>query len=468
MTKYHAGLPAWNDARPIFYRLLIILGDAAVIFLCYASAYFIRFHNQEFIRLFPIVKGVPSPELYWVVWPLVACFWILALSWQGAYNRINMPALDEAIRIIRGSFLGTLLAMSTLFLYRESSFSRVVFLLGGVISCIGIYIWREILKISYVTYVRAFGRPRRVLIVGEGYLANSLRKILRRQGDRAVLRRPACSIDILKRTLVRSRIGELLIAYPEFDHKDAVKLADVCEERNVSFRILPDLLEIRMGEVLVDESFGIPMIQLKSISLHGTAFLAKRFVDVALASFVLGVLFVPLFFLSLLIKATSPGPLFYKHKRMGFKGREFDFYKFRTMVQDADALLEDLKSQSDRAGGAFKMKNDPRITIIGRFLRRLSLDELPQLINVLRGEMSLVGPRPQVLWETQQYDEWARKRLNVLPGITGLWQVSGRAELTYQEMIDLDIYYIEHWSPGLDIKIILKTLPAVLFAKGAY
>jgi lipopolysaccharide/colanic/teichoic acid biosynthesis glycosyltransferase len=114
------------------------------------------------------------------------------------------------------------------------------------------------------------------------------------------------------------------------------------------------------------------------------------------------------------------------------------------------------------------MKNDPRVTKFGQFLRRFSLDEVPQLINVLRGEMSLVGPRPQVVWEAAQYDDWAKKRLNVLPGITGLWQVSGRAELTYEEMIDLDIFYIEQWSPGMDIKILLKTLPAVLFAKGAY
>jgi lipopolysaccharide/colanic/teichoic acid biosynthesis glycosyltransferase len=138
------------------------------------------------------------------------------------------------------------------------------------------------------------------------------------------------------------------------------------------------------------------------------------------------------------------------------------------MVKNAEALLEELKTKSDRPGPVFKMKRDPRITSVGRFLRRFSIDEVPQLLNVLRGDMSLVGPRPQVLWETQYYNEWAKKRLNVLPGITGLWQVSGRAELTYEEMIELDIYYIEHWSLGLDVKIILKTLPAVFFGDGAY
>jgi len=153
---------------------------------------------------------------------------------------------------------------------------------------------------------------------------------------------------------------------------------------------------------------------------------------------------------------------------MGYRSQTFNFYKFRTMVTDADILLEQFKAKSERKGPVFKMANDPRITKIGKVLRRYSLDELPQLINVLRGEMSLVGPRPQVLWEAAAYDDWAKRRLRVLPGITGLWQVSGRAALSYEEMIELDIYYIENWSPGLDFQILYKTIPAVFSKKGAY
>jgi lipopolysaccharide/colanic/teichoic acid biosynthesis glycosyltransferase len=138
------------------------------------------------------------------------------------------------------------------------------------------------------------------------------------------------------------------------------------------------------------------------------------------------------------------------------------------MVQNADNLLEKYKSQSEREGPVFKMSNDPRITRIGKLLRRYSLDELPQIINVLKGDMSLVGPRPQVLWEAKAYDDWSKRRLRVLPGITGLWQVSGRAALSYKEMIELDIYYIENWSLGLDINIIFRTIPAVLTKQGAY
>jgi exopolysaccharide biosynthesis polyprenyl glycosylphosphotransferase len=251
-------------------------------------------------------------------------------------------------------------------------------------------------------------------------------------------------------------------------HKDAVDVAGFCDDRGVSCRLIPDIMEIRMGEILIDDSLGVPTFQLKQVSLHGTAFVTKRIMDVTVAILVIGFLFIPLFTIAVLIKLTSKGPIFHRQPRVGYRQRTFQFLKFRSMVHNAEALLAKLKSQSDRQGPVFKMKNDPRVTWIGKFIRRYSLDELPQLLNVLRGEMSLVGPRPQVLWEAASYDDWARKRLNVLPGITGLWQVSGRAELTYEEMIDLDIYYVEHWSAGLDIKILLKTLPAILFAKGAY
>jgi exopolysaccharide biosynthesis polyprenyl glycosylphosphotransferase len=360
------------------------------------------------------------------------------------------------------------LAMSAMFLYRQSSFSRLVFVIGGFLSYGGLYFFREFLKFSYVSWIKRNKRPKRILLLGNSYLSVSLKKILEKHGDKAVLVAKKFDCDKVKKTIVRSRINEVLLAHPKMDHLDTVTLAQFCEERGIVFRLIPDILEIRMGEVIIDGSLGVPTFQIRPVSLQGTSFLVKRIMDVALSSILLGVFFIPLSLISILIKLSSNGSIFYKHERVGFKGRAFQFMKFRTMVQDADIQLAKLKEKSDRKGPVFKMKEDPRVTVIGKFLRRYSLDEIPQLINVLRGEMSLVGPRPQVLWEAAFYDELAKKRLNVLPGITGLWQVSGRAELTYEEMIDLDIYYIEHWSPGLDIKIFLKTVPAILFAKGAY
>ncbi|MCG3203806.1 MAG: hypothetical protein KCHDKBKB_00478 [Elusimicrobia bacterium] len=467
-VSYDVGIANWKDSQWLLFRLLIVLGDVVAVALAYSLAYGIRFSYAPFIHSFPITKGIPDPSDYLKASPVILFMWVLSISWQGCYRRIHMPALDDGIRLFRASITGMLLAMSSMFLYRDASFSRIVFVLGGGLGFGLTYLYRQIVKIGYLTWIKRNKKPKRVLVLGEGYLANSLKKILDRQGDRAVLTQKEMDLDAVRHTIVRSRINEVLLAQSKMNHKSTVALASFCEEHHVVFRLIPDILEIRMGEVLIDESLGLPTFQIKPISLQGTAFLTKRIMDVCLASLVLGLFFVPLVVIAIVIKMTSSGSIFYKHERVGFRQRPFQFMKFRTMVTDADAQLQKLKEKSDRKGPVFKMKNDPRVTPIGRFLRRYSLDEIPQLLNVLKGEMSLVGPRPQVLWEAKHYDEWAKKRLNVLPGITGLWQVSGRAELTYEEMIELDIFYIEHWSPGMDIKILLRTIPAVLFAKGAY
>ena len=468
MIPYDTGIAGWNDLRRIFIRFLVMLGDATVIVCAYTAAFAVRFYFRPFLDSFPVTKGVPDFLVYLKAMPVIVFMWVVVLSWDSCYVRVNLPALDDMIRLLRVAIGGTVLSMSAMFLYRESSFSRLVFAFGGGFSYFLLYIYRQSLKAGYLAWVQGRGRSHRVLIVGDSYLSRSLKRILDRQGDRAVLVHPTFDIDAVRRAILRSRIGELLLAHPKITDKQAVELAGFCEEHGVVFRLIPDILEIRMGEILIDESLGVPTFQIKPISLQGSAFITKRLMDVALSALAIGVFFIPLLVIALLIKINSSGGVFYEHERVGFRQRPFQFMKFRTMVSNADVLLEDLLAKSDRKGPVFKMKNDPRITAIGRFLRRYSLDEVPQLINVLRGEMSLVGPRPQVLWEAQAYDEWARKRLNVLPGITGLWQVSGRAELTYEEMIDLDIFYIEHWSPGLDVKILLKTIPAVLSAQGAY
>jgi lipopolysaccharide/colanic/teichoic acid biosynthesis glycosyltransferase len=168
------------------------------------------------------------------------------------------------------------------------------------------------------------------------------------------------------------------------------------------------------------------------------------------------------------IKLDSPGPVFFRQERVGKDGKVFTVFKFRSMYQDAEERLEKLRAHNEADGPLFKMKDDPRRTRVGRFIRKTSLDETPQLINVLRGEMSIVGPRPGLPSEVAQYQEWHRKRLEAQPGITGLWQVSGRSNLTFDEMVMLDIYYAENWSVGMDLRIMLRTVPQVLFGEGAY
>jgi len=231
---------------------------------------------------------------------------------------------------------------------------------------------------------------------------------------------------------------------------------------------VPDLFQLALSRVDIEDLGGIPIIGVKEISITGWNLAFKRTSDIVLSLAVLVLLFPLMLLISVAIKLDSPGPVLFKQVRVGRDGRRFVFYKFRSMRQGAEEERPQLADLDETVGPIFKIRRDPRCTRLGRFLRRTSLDELPQLYNVLRGEMSLVGPRPAIPVEVEQYQEWHRKRLEVSPGMTGLWQVSGRSQLTFDEMCLLDIYYLENWSPLLDLKIALKTIPAVLAGTGAY
>jgi exopolysaccharide biosynthesis polyprenyl glycosylphosphotransferase len=210
------------------------------------------------------------------------------------------------------------------------------------------------------------------------------------------------------------------------------------------------------------------MIGVREISISSGAMLLKRTIDIVV-SLVGLILFFPLFVvIAIAIRIDSPGPVVFRQIRVGKDEQLFACYKFRSMHQGAEREQETLMARNEADGVFFKIRNDPRVTPVGRFLRRSSLDELPQLVNVLAGHMSVVGPRPAPPWEVQRYQPWHKRRLEVAPGITGLWQVSGRSELTFDEMVLLDLYYIENWSPAMDLQIMLRTLPKVIVGEGAY
>jgi exopolysaccharide biosynthesis polyprenyl glycosylphosphotransferase len=241
-----------------------------------------------------------------------------------------------------------------------------------------------------------------------------------------------------------------------------------CERHNISTRIVPDMFQMRLSHMQVEQIAGVPMIGVREVSISGLNQLIKRTIDVSVTGLAL-VLSAPLAcLLTLMIKMESPGPILFKQQRVGKNGHLFTIYKFRSMVDGADDQKDALLYLNEADGPLFKIKNDPRLTRVGKLMRRLSLDELPQLYNVLTGDMSLIGPRPPVPAEVEQYQEWHKRRLEVAPGMTGLSQISGRSALTFDETALLDIYYIENWSPALDTKILLQTIPKVLFGNGAY
>ena len=263
-------------------------------------------------------------------------------------------------------------------------------------------------------------------------------------------------------------IDEVLIADPDFPQEEAVELVDRCHDHGVRVRVAPSTMEILMDRVEFVPGQALPLFELKPPVFEGVDFAVKRSFDLIGAVLLLVVLAPVMGLAALAIKLTSRGPVLYRSMRPGIGGKAFACLKFRTMVSGAEQLQDDLESQNERSGAIFKIRADPRVTGVGRFLRRWSLDELPQLFNVLRGEMSLVGPRPLPKRDFDRLEPWHRKRYLVLPGMTGLWQVSGRSELDFDELVRLDFLYLERWSVFLDLTILVKTIPAVIRARGAW
>ncbi|MGH2562800.1 MAG: sugar transferase [Thermomicrobiales bacterium] len=271
--------------------------------------------------------------------------------------------------------------------------------------------------------------------------------------------------------IVASRdIDEVIIALPGDAHERVLAIIDQCRQRAVTFKVVPDLLQLSLDRVDLGEVSGVPLIGLKDASIRGASYAVKRSIDVAIASFVLLTMSLPMLYVGWRVRRESPGPVLFRQLRIGRNGVPFTLLKFRCMVADADQRRAEVMAayNDDMDLRLFKLQDDPRLTALGRKLRRWSLDELPQFINVLRGDMSVVGPRPQLPEEVADYDEWHRQRLLVAPGLTGLWQINGRSTLTFDEMVRLDLYYAEHWSPWLDFKIVVRTAPAVLTGRGAY
>jgi exopolysaccharide biosynthesis polyprenyl glycosylphosphotransferase len=270
--------------------------------------------------------------------------------------------------------------------------------------------------------------------------------------------------------MAQQAIDEVLVALPTHKYSSLVEtIVRRCEEQGVVVRVRTETFNLQIARSYVDELEGVPVVTIRSGPEDDWRLLTKRLIDI-LGSIALLVVLAPLFALvALLIKLDSPGSVFFTQERIGFNKRRFKLIKFRTMANGADqqqALLEHL---NEVEGPVFKIKNDPRVTCLGKFLRRFSIDELPQLFNVLKGDMSLVGPRPLPVRDVQRIDVTSHKRrFSIKPGITCLWQVNGRSDIGFDDWVLLDLEYIDRWSLGLDLRILLKTIPAVLKGPGAY
>ncbi len=325
------------------------------------------------------------------------------------------------------------------------------------------------------------GYRRRSILVGTGSHIDAVAQALRDSTDSIELLgfislspRPENrlarlgGLDEVSEVLGRHGIDEAIIADPDFPEQHAIELVDQCHQRGVTVRIAPSTMEILVHRAEFVPGSTVPLFELKPPVFEGFDFFLKRSFDCIVSFVLLTVLSPVMLALATAVAVSSRGGVFYKSLRPGIGGKPFACLKFRTMYSDADQRQNDLESLNEASGALFKIRHDPRMTPVGRFLRRYSLDELPQLFNVLAGQMSLVGPRPLPMRDYERLEDWHKKRYLVLPGITGLWQVSGRSELDFDDLVRLDFLYLESWSVGLDFSILLKTVPAVLTRRGAF
>jgi len=404
----------------------------------------------------------------------------LLFARSGLYaERAQRPGLP---RIVSSLFQVTVVALIFALVNGEEYSSYYIFY--GTLSFAIAYVSTLRWLYEKVTGVllRAAGYRRRALLVGSGKhiedvhsaLVNEVHAPVDMIGFISLTPRPDNGLRSLGRmedlpeVLDHHRVQEVIIADPEFPEERAVELVDQCHRRGVTVRIAPSTMEILVHRAEFVPGASVPLFELRPPVFDGFDYLVKRSFDFVGALLLIVLLSPLLIAIAIAVSVTSRGPVLYRSIRPGIGGEPFACFKFRTMRSGADQMQADLESLNEASGALFKIRRDPRMTRVGRFLRGYSLDELPQLFNVVQGRMSLVGPRPLPQRDFEQLEEWHKKRYLVLPGLTGLWQVSGRSELDFDDLVRLDFLYLDRWSVGLDLTILLKTIPAVISRRGAF
>ena len=465
-------------------RLFIQVADILLVNVAFIAAYYLRY-------IVGLGGDVPGENFvgYDVYLPLQAgltltlfCVYHVA----GLYRWLTrMPFLEESWNILLSSTLGLTLIFAGVFLIRGFAYSRGLFLIAWVLTVLLLVAVRIGARVVKALLRRRGIGVQRVLVVGGDHLGRTIMHIIATEpgisyqligfvhnAPMADIGRFKClgNLDALVDITRLHQIDEIIITLSGEDRDRIREITELCTQYGVSYKIVPDLFEmsLTMSRVDVEDLRGVPVIGMSRAAIAGWDQVLKRGMDVVIGVLIIAALLPLWLVIAVAIKLDSPGPVLFMQTRLGKGSRPFPAWKFRSMHAAAEEEVNALWEHNEASGPLFKIRQDPRITRMGRWLRRTSLDELPQLMNVLRGEMSLVGPRPPLPAEVEQYQEWHRKRLKVAPGMTGLWQVSGRSELPFDEMVLLDVYYIENWSLGLDFQILLRTVPAVLTGRGAF
>jgi exopolysaccharide biosynthesis polyprenyl glycosylphosphotransferase len=468
-----------RPSRSLLTGLAVAAVDCLIIFDAFSLAYLLRFEWQIAWSYSPPAP----PQEYAKAMVVVAYFWLLLFKIHGLYDfSRTRSSIDTVHLILKAISFGTLIILSLSYFYREFSFSRLVCVYAWAIAFLLFAAFRLSLDRVRAELYREGGHVRRVLVIGGRSLAAFLAEKLRSApelGYRLVGvledERPVAALEgkvlgpigELERLIREEAIDRVFIANPVLGHLHLLRVIDVCERLDVRLSMVPPTYDLLVNYRDFEEIDGVPLVTINEQEVRRFYLLIKRGLDLALAAAGV-VLLAPVWALAaLLIRLEDGGPALFTQRRVGKDGRPFQMLKFRTMMVNAEALLPQLVDLDALSEPVFKLEADPRVTRVGRLLRRMSLDELPQLLNVLRGEMSLVGPRPEEESIVRRYGIWERRRLKVTPGITGLQQVECRGSPSLKERVRWDVIYLRKQSLLLDLWILLKTPWVVGTGRGA-
>lgn len=448
------------------------LADAGLFALSFWLAHLVRSHWE--LKIF---GGSPDIEPFeqhaWLLLAIIPVAPFL-LDLQGFYNRPLIASRQRsAWQLCKACVLAVIVVISVMFL-RKQLLARSVIILFPIVSFLLVMLKEELFRWWMETKVGQAQFKKRLILVGAPEDTVRLQCQLKKtSGDGievlAQLDLNETSVEQLVELLHKHSANGVILTGKHTYFGQIEKAIQACELEGVEAWLLADFFNTQLSQTTLDDFYGRPMLIFRSAPEESWQGLAKQAMDL-IGALALIIALAPLFLMvTVLIKLTSPGPVLFRQQRSGLNGRPFTMLKFRSMVSDAEQLKQELAALNEMSGPVFKLSDDPRITPIGRFLRRFSIDELPQLINVLRGEMSLVGPRPLPVDEVMRFDDFAhRRRLSVRPGLTCLWQVSGRNNVTdFKDWVRLDLEYIDNWSLWLDFKILLRTIPVVVLGTGA-
>lgn len=477
----------FRERAKLFNRLQFF-ADLLATCAAFPLAYWSRIHLSN--ALPPSIDRMLNPELLplgnylWIIGLAIIC-WAVAATSLGLYRITIRRSGWEKVRIVLESSILLWLFLGFL------SFALKLDLSRPLIALFGIYQALILITVRFLVYLHSKRKGlifsgkhcRNIVIIGTSPKARKMGALISRYSDWGLrilgyvevneARGGKPEGDILGTVsnlpdIVENNVVDEIIFVGDRQSLDLLdKVLEFCTEQGIRTRVAADFFPAKVTNLSMEFVENVPVITFSSAPEHAPSLFAKRVLDIVISALLLAALLPFLVIVGVLVKLTSKGPVIYRQVRCGLYGRKFVLYKIRSMYDGAEDVLWEIKHLNEMDGPVFKMRNDPRVTPLGRFLRKSSIDEWPQFWNVLKGDMSLVGPRAPLPDEVKEYTRWQRRRLSVKPGITCLWQVSGRNEIDFHEWMKLDLHYIDNWSLLLDFKILLRTFPVVLFGKGA-